>query len=92
MSKRTIRKRSAGHRYFQDRRQLMNGLLPFISLIFAQNKINSHKTHFIVKDVENNIVLGGGQLWPAGLRPDLNGHLAGQFKRQILAVNLTAAF
>ncbi|RNA01995.1 hypothetical protein BpHYR1_004572, partial [Brachionus plicatilis] len=23
------------------------------------------------------IVLGGGQLWPAGLRPDLNGHLAG---------------
>ncbi|RNA01885.1 hypothetical protein BpHYR1_027985, partial [Brachionus plicatilis] len=22
-------------------------------------------------------MLGGGQLWPAGLRPDLNGHLAG---------------
>ncbi|RNA19757.1 hypothetical protein BpHYR1_052495 [Brachionus plicatilis] len=32
------------------------------------------------------VVLGGGQLWPAGLRPDLNGHLAGQFKRPILAV------
>ncbi|RNA03076.1 hypothetical protein BpHYR1_028742 [Brachionus plicatilis] len=24
------------------------------------------------------LVLGGGQLWPAGLRSDLNGQLAGQ--------------
>ncbi|RNA36038.1 hypothetical protein BpHYR1_009671 [Brachionus plicatilis] len=37
-------------------------------------------------------LLGGGQLWPAGLRSDLNGQLAGQYKRSILAVNLTAAF
>ncbi|RNA01120.1 hypothetical protein BpHYR1_042523, partial [Brachionus plicatilis] len=54
----------------------------------CQNKINikhliehDHELQvaniFSVITQQLKLVLGGGQLWPAGLRPDLNGHLAG---------------
>ncbi|RNA18497.1 hypothetical protein BpHYR1_038408 [Brachionus plicatilis] len=42
--------------------------------------------------VPTNIVLGGGQLWSVGLRPEFNDQSAGQYKRPILAEKFTAAF
>ncbi|RNA03512.1 hypothetical protein BpHYR1_016767 [Brachionus plicatilis] len=47
---------------------------------------------FLVHASLCKVVLGWSQLWPAGLRPEFNDQLAGQYKRPILAVKFTAAF
>ncbi|RNA09676.1 hypothetical protein BpHYR1_050494 [Brachionus plicatilis] len=73
------------------------------NLIFDKNsnkcdKKNGPNKHFHVNCYNKNmtfafkVVLGWGQLWPAGLRPEFNDQLAGQYKRSILAVKFTAAF
>ncbi|RNA37145.1 hypothetical protein BpHYR1_018899 [Brachionus plicatilis] len=69
---------------------------PNKQLIFSFFNCNSNKNELIVFIDLNNMTFAFivvlGQLWPAGLRPEFNDQLAGQYKRPILFVKFTAAF